>query len=64
MKKRHQQKLILISVSLLMLFNLPLIFTYNDDKLIFGFPLFYFVIFTIWLVSIILSWVILKKYHD
>jgi len=64
MKKRHQQKLIVLSVILLCLFNIPLILLFNSSKIIFGFPVIYFYIFFVWFSSIIISYIILKKYYE
>ncbi|MDD3722429.1 MAG: hypothetical protein PHW92_08070 [Lutibacter sp.] len=64
MKKRHQQKLIVLSILLLCLFNIPIILIFNSSTTFMGFPLLYFYIFFIWIVSIIVSYVILRKYYE
>ena len=64
MKKRHQQKLIVLSVVLLSLFNIPIILLFNSSKTIFSFPVMYFYIFCVWIASIIISYLILKKYYE
>ncbi|PKP13495.1 MAG: hypothetical protein CVU08_05020 [Bacteroidetes bacterium HGW-Bacteroidetes-3] len=64
MKKRHQQKLIVLSLLLLCLFNIPIILIFNSSTTFMGFPLLYFYVFFIWIVSIIVSYVILKKYYE
>ncbi|OIP47254.1 MAG: hypothetical protein COZ16_11590 [Flavobacteriaceae bacterium CG_4_10_14_3_um_filter_31_253] len=64
MKKRHEQKMILLSVGLLFVFNLPFIFIFNSKNLIFGIPIFYFSIAVICLISVIISLVILKKFYE
>ncbi|NLP57483.1 hypothetical protein HGB55_04740 [Lutibacter sp. B1] len=64
MKKRHQQKLIVLSLLLLCLFNVPIILLFNSSFNILGFPLIYFYIFFIWIISIIVSYIILKKYYE
>nr|WP_247649183.1 hypothetical protein [Lutibacter sp. B1] len=63
-KKRHQQKLIVLSLLLLCLFNVPIILLFNSSFNILGFPLIYFYIFFIWIISIIVSYIILKKYYE
>jgi len=63
-KKRHQQKLIVLSVLLLCLFNIPLLLLFNNSGTIIGFPVLYFYIFFVWVVSIIVSYIILKKYYE
>ncbi len=64
MKKRHQQKLIILSLALLLLFNIPLILVFNHSGHISGFPTMYFFIFLIWAIAIFISSIILKKYYE
>ena len=64
MKKRHEQKLIILSVGLLLILNVPLLLVFNIDESIFGIPFFYFAVFSIWLASIIISYIILKRYYE
>jgi len=64
MKKRHQQKLIILSVILLFLFNIPLILLFNKGVAFMGLPILYIYIFFIWIASIIVSYLILKKYYE
>ena len=64
MKKRHEQKLILLALLLVVLFNMPVIFIFNSSDSIFGFPVLYFYIFSVWLISILLSFFILKKHYE
>ena len=64
MKKRHEQKLIVLSFALLILFNVPFILIFNLNGNIFGVPTFYFSIFSIWLLSIIISYIILKRHYE
>ncbi|MCF6212504.1 MAG: hypothetical protein L3J45_00600 [Flavobacteriaceae bacterium] len=64
MKKRHQQKLIVLSFILLSLFNFPLLLLFNNSASFFGFPIVYLYIFFIWVVDIIVSYKILKKYYE
>ncbi|RXP52272.1 hypothetical protein EC396_11500 [Lutibacter sp. HS1-25] len=45
MKKRHQQKLIVISFILVCLFNIPIVLLFSKSGSIFGFPVLYFYIF-------------------
>jgi hypothetical protein len=62
MKKRHQQKIILVSIVLIILWNIPAIMLFNTDSVILGFPILYFFIFITWLLAILSIAVILKKY--
>lgn len=64
MKKRHQQKLILLSISLVLFFNIPLVFIVNKWETIGGIPLFYFGIFSIWLMSVVISFIVLKRFDE
>jgi len=64
MKLRHQQKLIVLSILLLSLFNIPVLLIFNTNTTFFGFPLIYFYIFFVWFVGIIVSYIILKKYYE
>ncbi len=64
MKKRHEQKLVVLSLALLLLFNVPFILIFNLDGNILGFPVLYFSIFLIWLLSVVISYVILKRYYE
>lgn len=64
MKKRHEQKLILLSFGLFILFSAPMILLFNSEKGLFGFPMIYIYIFGVWMLSIIISFVIFKKYDE
>ena len=64
MKKRHEQKLVFISIVLLVLLNVPLIFVFNTEGSFYGFPTLYFSIFIIWIFAVIISFFVLKKYHE
>ncbi|WP_188459448.1 hypothetical protein [Psychroflexus planctonicus] len=64
MKKRHQQKLVIIAFALLILFNIPFILIFDGSESVLGFPSFYVFIFTTWLISILLSYFIIKRFHE
>ena len=64
MKKRHEQKLVVLSFVLLLIFNIPFILIFNLDGAVFGIPTLYFSIFSIWLVSILISYTVLKKHYE
>ena len=64
MKKRHEQKLVVLSLVLLLIFNLPFIFIFNIEGQILGIPTLYFSIFSIWLVSILISYTVLKRHYE
>lgn len=64
MKKRHEQKLVILAIVLFIVYSLPFILILNIEGHVFGIPIFYFSLFLIWLISIILSYSILKRYYD
>ncbi|MBU2945707.1 hypothetical protein [Zobellia uliginosa] len=64
MKKRHEQKLIVLSFALFLLFNIPFVLIFNFEGAILGVPTFYFSIFSIWLLSIIISGIVLKRHYE
>ncbi|MBS1534610.1 MAG: hypothetical protein U0X58_01555 [Flavobacteriaceae bacterium] len=64
MKKRHIQKLTLISLILALAFNLPLLLIFNSEAAIFGIPKILFYVFTLWAASAIVSLIIFQKYND
>lgn len=64
MKKRHEQKLIVLSISLFLLFNLPFVLVFNANGDVFGIPTFYFSIFSIWLLSVVISYIVLNKHYE
>ncbi|WP_374442740.1 hypothetical protein [Epilithonimonas sp.] len=64
MKKRHEQKLIILSFGLLILFSAPIILLFNSEKEVLGFPLIHVYIFAVWLFSALTSLIILKKYDE
>lgn len=63
MKKRNLQKLAALGVLLVVFLNIPLILIFSEPVSVMGIPLFYFAIFTIWLLAIIVSYTILKNKH-
>lgn len=64
MKKRHQQKLIVLTILLLSLFNIPIILLFDAEVVFFGFPLIYFYIFSIWILAIVILNIILKRFYE
>lgn len=64
MKKRHEQKLIILSIGLLIAFSIPVSLLFNSDREFFGYPMILVYIFAVWMVSIIISFVIVKKYDE
>ncbi|MFN3968061.1 hypothetical protein [Flavobacterium sp.] len=64
MKQRHQQKLIIITMVLLIGLNLPILLLFDSAECVMGFPVIYIYIFSVWLFSILLSFIIIKRYHE
>lgn len=64
MKQRHQQKLVIISMLLLIALNLPIVLLFDSADSVLGFPVIYIYIFSVWLFSALLSLLIIKRYHE
>ncbi|WP_396191454.1 hypothetical protein [Flavobacterium sp.] len=64
MKKRHQQKLVIVSMVLLIGLNMPIVLLFDSANNLFGFPVVYIYFFSIWLFSILLSMLIVKRYDE
>jgi membrane protein YdbS with pleckstrin-like domain len=64
MKQRHQQKLVIISLVLLIALNLPILLLFDSADSLLGFPVIYIYIFSVWLFSTLLSLLIIKRYHE
>ncbi|WP_297334452.1 hypothetical protein [Flavobacterium sp.] len=64
MKKRHQQKLIILSVGLLLAFNMPLLLLFDSSEAVLGLPLIYVYIFSVWLLSILVSLFVFMRYYE
>lgn len=64
MKQRHQQKLVIISMILLLGLNMPIVLLFDSSDNLLGFPIIYIYIFSIWLFSVLLSFIIIKRYYE
>jgi len=64
MKKRHEQKLIILSLLLLLCFNLPLLLIFDSSASLMGIPVIYTFFFSVWLFSILASVLIIRKYDE
>ncbi len=64
MKKRHQQKLVVISIFLFLAWNVPFITIFESSSHILGFPSIYVYIFVNWLLIIALTFTVLKRYYE
>ncbi len=64
MKKRHLQKFVILSLLLWIAFNFPILLLFNNAEDILGIPIIYFHIFSVWTLSIIVSFLFLNKYNE
>ena len=64
MKKRHQQKLVVISVLLLLVLNLPIVLLFDSADSVLGFPVIYIYIFSVWLFSVLMSFIVVQRYYE
>ncbi|MBS4039702.1 MAG: hypothetical protein ACK4JX_07700 [Flavobacterium sp.] len=64
MKKRHEQKLVFISLVLLVIFNIPILLLFDGSECIAGLPKIYIFLFSVWALAIVAVTYILHKYHD
>ncbi len=63
MKKRHEQKLIILSAGLMIAFSIPISLLFNSDREVLGYPMILIYLFAVWMISIVISFVIVKR-HD
>ncbi|WP_449387743.1 hypothetical protein [Chryseobacterium lineare] len=63
MKKRHEQKLILLSIGLMVAFSIPVSLLFNSEQEVLGYPMLLVYLFAVWMISIIIALVIVKKYE-
>ncbi len=63
MKKRHEQKLILMSIGLMAAFSIPVSLLFNSEREILGYPMLLVYLFAVWLFSIVIVFVIVKRYE-
>jgi len=64
MKQRHQQKLVILSMLLLIGLNLPILLLFDSANSIMGIPVIYIYIFLLWLFTTLLSFIIIRRYHE
>jgi len=64
MKKRHEQKLVILSMLMLLALNIPLLLLFDSSEPLLGLPIIYVYIFSAWLFSIAISYLIIKRYYD
>lgn len=56
-----EQKLIIISVLFLILFNFPVLSIFNKGNSVNGIPTLYLYVFFVWVVSIVIIFSVLRK---
>lgn len=64
MKKRHEQKLIILSIGLMIAFSIPISLLFNSDREVLGYPMILIYLFVVWMISIVISFVIVKRYDE
>ena len=64
MKKRHEQKLVILSLALFLLLNIPFILIFNIEAVFLGIPIIYLAFFSIWVISIIISFIVIKRHYE
>ena len=64
MKKRHKQKLVILSIILFVMFNAPVLLLFNSTQQIWGLPMLYLYIFMVWLASSVASFLIFRKFDE
>ena len=64
MKKRHQQKLVILSIVLFILLNAPILLLFNSSQILIGMPVIYVYLFGVWGASCITSFIIFKKFDE
>jgi hypothetical protein len=64
MKKRHQQKLVVLSLLLLLVLNLPIVLLFDSADNVLGLPVIYIYIFSIWLFSVLMSLIVVQRYYE
>ncbi|MGN7866285.1 hypothetical protein [Chryseobacterium sp. 22458] len=64
MKKRHEQKLIILSIGLMIAFSIPISLLFNSEKEVLGYPMILIYLFAVWMISIVISLVIVKRYDE
>ncbi|WP_426477985.1 hypothetical protein ACP3T3_00405 [Chryseobacterium sp. CBSDS_008] len=64
MKKRHEQKLIILSVGLMIAFSIPISLLFNSEREVSGYPMILIYLFVVWMISIVISFVIVKRYDE
>jgi len=45
-------------------FSIPISLLFNSEKEVFGYPMILIYLFVVWMISIIISFVIVKKYDE
>ncbi len=64
MKKRHEEKLVILSLLMILAMNIPLLLIFDSSKPVFGLPLICIYIFSACLFSIVITFIILKRYYE
>jgi len=64
MRKRHEQKLLILAILLLMAFNMPLMLLFDSADAVGGIPVLYVYFFSVWILSILVSLFVIRRYYE
>lgn len=64
MKKKHKQKLVVLSIILFIMFNAPVMLMFNSEKAVFGMPVIQVYLFSVWLLTSALAFIIIRKFDE
>jgi len=64
MKKRHQQKLVVLSLLLLIVLNIPIVLLFDSADNVLGLPIIYIYIFSVWFFSVVISLIVVNRYYE
>ncbi|SFT90633.1 hypothetical protein SAMN05216474_3074 [Lishizhenia tianjinensis] len=64
MKKRHEQKFVVLSIVALLAFNVPFVLMFDSNEAVGGIPVLYLYIFSVWLLIVLFAYRILSKFYE
>ena len=44
--------------------NLPIVLLFDSADNVLGFPVIYIYIFSVWLFSVLMSWIVVQRYYE
>ena len=54
----------ILSLGLFLLLNIPFILIFNVEEAVFGIPIIYLAFFSIWIASILISFIVIKPHYE